>query len=175
MANNNSTTIANREATPPEVANADTLYGKKRVLVETIEIDAADNDGDTYAMLPVMLDYRIDDIKVLNDAITGGTDLDIGLYAVKDGTLGAVVDADIYADGISVATARNVATSVLGSGAGSRDKANSKNRVWADAGYADVSAGRDATENNELYLVVTANTVGTASGTLVVQVEVTVE
>lgn len=168
MANNNSTTITNLEAKPRVLASVDTLYGKVREFVETFEIDAADNDGDTYALFPIQSGWRIADLQIVNDAITLGSDYDIGLYAVTGGTLGAVVDVDIYADGLDLTSARGVWTSVLFTGTGAKDQGAVKNRVWQDAGLsADPFA--------EYYLVVTANTVGTATGTLSVRAQFVVE
>lgn len=176
MANNDSTIVTNLEATPSTVADASLLYGKTRVLVETFEVAAADNDADTYTLYPVSLDARIDDLQVFNDAITGGTDYDIGFYKITDNDLGAVIDADKLIDGQTMASARTVWTSVLGLGTSALDLGTeAAEKVWELCGYATIDAAREANPNNQVYIVITANTVGTAAGSLSVKTVLTVE
>jgi hypothetical protein len=176
MANNDSTIVTNLEATPSSVADASVLYGKQRALVETFEIAAADNNADTYTLFPVSLDARIDDLQIFNDAITGGTDYDIGFYKITDNDLGAAIDADKLMDGQSMASARNVWTSVLGLGTSAVDLGTEgAEKVWELCGYASIDAARDANQTNQVYVVITANTVGTAAGSLSVKAVLTVE
>jgi len=175
MANNDSTTVQNLEAVPSVVASSATLYGRKRTLVETVEIAAADNDGDTYTMFPVPLDARIDDLLVTHDAITGGTDYDAGFYQITDNNLGAAIDADILFDGQTLATARGVWTSLLFAGTNAMDQSAVKQLVWEICGYASIEAARLANQTNQVYLVFTANTVGTATGTLSARLDISVE
>lgn len=176
MANNDSTIVANLEATPNVMADASELGGKQRALVATYEVLAADSDGDTYTMFPVSLDARVDDLQVVNDAITGGTDYDVGFYSITDNDLGAVISTgDNLVDGQSMATARNVWTSLLFLGTNAMDQSAVAQKVWQICGYASLDAARDANQTNQVYLVVTANTVGTATGTLSVKLQVTVE
>ncbi len=175
MANNDSTIVTNLEATPDAKANAYELYGKQRALVETFEVAAADNDGDTYTFFPVPLDARIDDLQLVNDAITGGTDYDIGFYKITDKDLGAVIDADILIDGQSMASARSVWTSVLFLGTNAADQGDVKKQLWEILGYASITAAREANQTNQVYMVATANTVGSATGTLSAKLVITVE
>lgn len=175
MANNDSTIVTNLEATPSSVANAADLYGKQRVMVETFEVAAADNNGDTYTFFPVALDARIDDLQVVNDAISGGTDYDFGFYKITDNELGAAIDADILVDGQSMASARNVWTSVLFLGTAAMDQGAVKQRLWEILGYSSITAAREANQTNQVYMVCTANTVGSAAGTLSAKLTITVE
>ena len=175
MANNDSTIVTGLEATPSSVANAADLYGKQRTLVDTFEVAAADSDGDTYTFFPVALDARIDDLEIVNDAITGGTDYDFGFYKITDNDLGAVIDADILTDGQSMASARGTWTSVLFSGTGAMDQGAVKQRLWETLGYASLTAARDANQTNQVYFVMTANTVGSATGTVSAKLTITVE
>lgn len=176
MANNDSTIVTNLEATPVVFADASELYGKQRTLIETFEIAAADNDADTYTLYPVSLDARIDDLQIFNDAITGGTDYDIGFYKITDNNLGAAIDADKLMDGQTMASARSVFTSVLGLGTNAIDiGTESGEKVWELCGYASIDAAREANQTNQVYIVITANTVGTAAGSLVVKTVLTVE
>lgn len=175
MANTDSTTVTNLEATPSSVANSATLYGKQRAMVETFEIAAADDDGSTYTFFPVPLDARIDDLQVVNDAITGGTDYDIGFYKITDNNLGVAIDADILCDGQSMATARTSWTSVLYEGTSAEDQGDVTDRLWQMLGYASVAAARIANPTNQVYMVATANTVGTVAGTLSAKLIIAVE
>lgn len=175
MANNDSTIVTNLEATPSVVADAAELYGKQRTLVETFEIAAADNDGDTYTFFPVSLDARVDDLQIVNDAITVGTDYDFGFYKITDNNLGAVIDKDILADGIDCSSARAVWTSILFTGTAAMDQGAVGQKVWEICGYADIDAARAANQTNQVYLVATANTVGSAAGTLSAKLVITVE
>lgn len=175
MANNDSTIVTNLEATPSVVADASALYGKTRVLVETFEIAVADNDGDTYTFFPVSLDARVDDLQIVNDAITGGTDYDFGFYKITDNNLGVAIDADILMDGQTMASARASWTSVLFAGTSAMDQGAVGQKVWQICGYASIDAAREANPTNQVYMVCTANTVGTADGTLSAKLTITVE
>lgn len=175
MANNDSTIVTNLEATPSVMADASALYGKPRILVETFEVAAADNDGDTYTFFPVSLDARIDDLEIVNDAITGGTDYDFGFYKITDGDLGDAIDADILMDGQTMASARTTWTSVLFLGTAAEDQGDVGDKLWQMLGYASIDAAREANPTNQVYMVCTANTVGTAAGTLSAKLTITVE
>lgn len=175
MANNDSTTVTNLEATPAVLGDSSQLYGKMRVMEETFEIAAADNDGDTYTFFPVPLDARIVDVEIVNDAITGGTDYDFGFYKITDNDLGAAIDADIMADGVDVTSARWSWSSVLFSGTSAKDQGAVADKLWADLGYDDLAAARLAAGGNQVYFVCTANTVGTAAGTLSIKMTLAVE
>lgn len=175
MANNDSTTVTNLEATPAVVGNSHQLYGKTRVMVETFEVDAADNDGDTYTFFPVPLDAAIVDLEIVNDAITGGTDYDFGFYLITDNDLGAVKDADILMDGQSMASARASWTSVLFAGTGAKDQGAIDTKLWEDLGYGSITEAREAAGRNEVYMVMTANTVGSATGTVSAKLTISVE
>lgn len=176
MANNDSTIVTNLEATPSVMADASQLYGKQRTLVESFEVAAADSDGDTYTLFPVSLDARVDDLLIFNDAITGGTDYDIGFYKITDNDLGAAIDADKLMDGQTMASARSVFTSVLGLGTSAMDLGTEVGeKIWELCGYASIDAAREANPTNQVYVVITANTVGSATASLTVKLVLTVE
>lgn len=168
MANNNATNITNREATPMVKSPSRDMYGKVRTFVATIEVAAADVDDDTYTMLAIPAGARVQSVRLANDAITAGTDYDIGLYSITAGSLGAVKDADIYADGLDLSSARAVPTEVLFNGTGAKDMAEVLERVYEDAGDTDQLA-------SEYYVVLTANTVGSAAGSITLFVDCCVE
>lgn len=132
--------------------------GDKLVTMRAIvAVAAADDDGSKYRLfkgIPSNLIPR--DICIHNGVVTGGTDYDLGLYKTN---LGAAVEVDILADGISMGSARTMAT-------------------WNSAGLTSVSylnAGKTLaelsgqTDPDDAYdLVLTANTVGSGAETIVV-------
>lgn len=175
MANKDSSIVTNLEATPRVMASSNELYGRIRSLVDSIEVAAADNDGDTYTFYPVPLEARILDVLVTNDAITGGTDYDCGFYKITDGNLGAVIDKDILFDGVDISSGNATYASKLFSGTGAVDQANIGQRVWELCAYADLKAARAANPTGQVYLVVTANTVGSGAGTLAIRTDMVVD
>lgn len=139
--------------------------GREYVKSATVEVAAADDDTSTYRFFRVKSSDRIKSLKLYCDAITGGTDYDCGLYTV-DG--GAVVDADLYADGFSAATASPAVPPTADAGDGielrfgdatTANPGDVNNAVWEDLGLTE-------DPHLEYDVVFTANTVGTAAGTL---------
>ena len=133
---------------------------------ESVAIAAADDDTSTFRVCRVHSSWILKSIKAFCTAVTGGTDYDVGLYDI-DG--GAVVDADLYADGVSFATAAPAVppTAAANDGIELRfgDAATAipgdvNSRVWEDIG------GLTADPNKFYDLVLTANTVGTGAGTV---------
>jgi hypothetical protein len=123
-------------------------------IMGTVSVLAADDDGSVYRVFADVPSSLVPlQIEIHNTAVTGGTDYDVGLYKVKGG---AEVDKDILADGISMATARTIATSnnagmttiVLG--------------TVADLATLSAQAEPDASYD----IALTGNTVGTADGTI---------
>lgn len=173
MANIDSTTVANLEATPNSVADAALLYGKKRVALETIDVLAAHNDNDTYALFPLPLDCRVSHIYVGSAGITGGTDYNVGAYTIVDNDIGVAIDDNLFADAISLAAA-GLLDATLDTGSGI-NATNYKQKLWQQLGYASIEAAREANPTNQVYVVATGVTVGTADGTAFVQIEYVVE
>ena len=153
--------------------NADIVAGKKAVAafvqgaelfvaMTTFETAAADDDGSVYRLFksvnPHYIPVKID---VTNDAITSGTDWDLGLYLPsKDGVDGAVINKDIFADGMDLSSA-HLRTAAL-DGLVTVDAASSLKRIYEHAG--DTLATRELGYD----IALTANTVGSAIGTITV-------
>lgn len=123
-------------------------------IVGTATVAAADDDGSVYRVLPDVPSSLVPlKITVHNTAMTSSTDWDVGLYKTKGGT---VVEVDILADGIDLSSARTIATEnnagmtsiVLGTIA---DLATLSGQTAPDAAYD---------------ICLTANTVGSAAGTI---------
>lgn len=139
-----------------------TLNGNPtKKIVASVEVLAADDDGSKYILGVVEGNNRPIDIVVFNDAITGGTDYDIGLYLIdSDRSVGAVVDVNLFADGLDLSSAGDKTFALT-----APDIANIGSTVEELLAAASVTAN---VGKGQYYLVLTANTVGTAAGTITV-------
>jgi len=126
--------------------------------VITVTIASGDSDNSVYRLIKDLpSSAQIIDIKVGNTAITSGTDYDIGFHGVNYGT---VVDKDILADGLNLSSAHAGGAELSGIG-----------KVTADIRYKRVFELLGCTLANRQAnydLTLTANTVGSADGTVVV-------
>ena len=135
---------------------------EQRVAVATFEVAAADDDGSIYRIFRVNSKMIPVSITVTNDAITGGTDYDIGIYNALNGPLsGAVKDADALADGLDLSSARAEGSGISGLSAVAVDAA--QNQLFLLAGDSEND------QPGEYDIAITANTVGTAAGTVTVK------
>lgn len=152
-------------AVEDKYTNADLVAGKKAAafqtgsgaktvtMIATIAVAAADDDGSVYrAFANVPSAWVPVNIAVHNDAITGGTDYDLGLY--KAGVGGAAVDADVLADGLDLSSAAALSG-------------------WNNAGLTTVAVenlgdlatlGGESEPEASYDIALTANTVGSAAG-----------
>lgn len=127
-------------------------------VTETVEIAAGDDDGSVYRFFTsVPSTYIPYQVSVHNDAITGGTDYDLGLYETNSG---AVVDKDILMDGQSMASAR-ASTAGWNVGIASVDVADLGKTLGELSAQTDPDGSYD--------VALTANTVGTAGGTITIK------
>lgn len=113
---------------------------------------AAHSDGDIYRLFRVPSNGIPIHVGVSNSAITDGTDYDLGLYQVG----GAVADKDVLIDGFSMATASTGRVVV-----GAFLIANAGKQFWE-------LAGASADPGGFYDVCLTANTVGSADGTVFV-------
>lgn len=152
--------------------NADLVAGKKAaaalvhgapliVAIATFETAAANDDGSVFRLFKVNPHYIPVKIDISNDAITGGTDWDLGLYeALVDGQGGTVIDKDIFADGIDLSSA-HLRSAAL-DGLVTVDAANSNKAIYQHAGHS-------LSELKPSYdIALTANTIGSGVGTVTV-------
>lgn len=149
--------------------NADVAAGKKglaafvhgekeTVMVATFEVAAADDNGSVYRLFKNVPPSLIPiDIKIFNDAITGCTDVELGLYEPLEAG-GAVIDQDILMDTLDISGGKTHASP--GDGLGAVDIANVQKRLFELAGHTL------ATRKNGYDIALTANTVGSAAGTI---------
>ena len=161
IVNTKSTLVQNFEAKPNQFNPAALLYGRRRGIVGTVAVAAADDNGSAYLLCPVRSSWVIPSIRLYNDAITGGTAYDVGLY---DTDL-AAVDDDAYASALNLSSASTTGAEVAFE---ARDIAVIGRKVWQDAGAA-------ADPGVWYYLALTADTVGTAAGDVAFDVTVLVD
>ena len=157
-ANTKCTLVTNLDATP-RVKNPQYLMGGVlREQVGTVEIAAADDDTSVYRLGRVHSSWRISEITLFNDAITSGSVFDLGLYrTAEDG--GAVVDANAYADNITLVSASLTGVSLMFEGSSAVGVEDIEQRVWENAG---------ATSDPGYWYDVcfTGDTVGSGAGTV---------
>jgi len=130
--------------------NAKTSKGIIRTSIDTLEINATDDDTSTYRIARLPSNAVLTDITIKNDAITGGTDFFLGFYDIDEGV---AIDANALLGTTSLASAGSI------DGLGSIDIANIGKEVWELAGLTE-------DPHKLVDIVLTGNTVGTASGTV---------
>lgn len=150
-----STIVGNLDATPVVHNHVTLMGGRVRVQRATVEVAAADDDASVYRMFRVQSNWAIVSIVKFNDAITGGTAYDFGIYnTAANGN--AVVDDDVYAKDLDLSSADTSGTEIAFE---QRDIANIEKYIWEDAGLS-------ADPVTEYDLGFKADTVGTAAGTI---------
>lgn len=132
-------------------------------LTQNVAVAAADSDGSKYVMGLIHGNDRPFNIRVFNDAITSGTDYDIGVYVWNgdSGSLGDAVDADLFADGLDLSSAADDTFALTAPDINLLGTSTVKELLEA----ASIT---DNLEKTQYALVVTANTVGSAAGDITV-------
>lgn len=133
-----------------------------KIIDANFEVAAADSDTSTFRLFPLMSAYAIPlDIFVACDAITAGTDYDVGLYV--SGVGGAVVAGKVncFANALDLSSAiASLHPGTALDGMKDVDLANRELRLFEHAGHNLV------TKLDTYDIVLTANTIGTAAGTI---------
>lgn len=142
VVNGLSTQLTNTYALPPVLSSPHIAAGIDTSLVDVCAVAATDSAGSIYRYFRIPSNARIEDIQVMNDALTSGSSYKIGVYKVGDpgSSGGAVVLANsdlIFGSAISFVTARSIWTSVyfpsiLNAGGAA---ANTKLRIWELLGF----------------------------------------
>ena len=140
------------------VSKAQTNGAKFQTIIETVEIASGDDNSSKYRVARLQANAVIKEIKILCDAITGGTDYDLGIYEVPETNDGAVIDKDCFMDGQTLASASKTIN-----GFNAVDIANYGKQVWELAGLTEATS-------KSVDIVLTGNTVGSADGTVTVQI-----
>lgn len=162
MASTKSNEVTNADATPPVKTHVSTSHGRLHEKVATVEIAASDNNDHEYRMVRLHSSWRLSEINRFNDAITSGTDYNVGLFDIAENG-GAVVNENLFADAVSLSSASLTGVNDLfeaGSGVGVEDI---EQRIWEMLGLSS--------DPGKWYdLVYKGVTVGSGSGTLSVRV-----
>ena len=124
------------------------------------EVAAADDDGSIYRIArSVNPNLIVKSITIYNDAITAGTDYDVGLYRpLHDGIAGEVKDADAFAATLDMSSAASKAPPKDGTSAIAIENIQQKIYELAGDTVQNKEAGYD--------IAITANTVGSLAGTI---------
>ena len=137
-------------------ASALFAYGQDTVTgIATVAVASGDDDGSIYRIFSGVPSSLVPiSITIHNTAITAGTDYDLGLYIADSG---AVIDKDILADGLDLSSAAAIAT-WNNTGMTTISIANGGQTLGTLSAQTDVDSSYD--------IALTANTVGSASGTI---------
>lgn len=155
VANTKSTIITNGDATPPVPSLSAINRGRLMEQVGYVEVAAADDDNSVYRFCRIPANARISQVLIKNDAITGGTDYNLGVYATaEDG--GAAVDDNALADALDLSSARAVYTDLTAIAEEDGEK-----KLYELAGVS-------ADPGTDYDVCLTGITVGTAAGTIAV-------
>lgn len=129
--------------------------GSTKLLSQLVSVASADDDGSVYGLFLVNSNDAPVSCNICTTAITSGTDYDLGLYAYNmDGTIGTVADKDILLDGQTMATA-----SLVLNGLGSVTADLRGKKFWQLLGLS-------ADPQKTYVVALTANTVGSAAGSI---------
>lgn len=155
VANTKSVEVTNAEKTPIKFTDALVAGGRLRERVAWTTVAVADDDLSVYRLHRVHSSWRLSSLELLNDAITGGIDYDLGLYDIaEDG--GAAVNVNLFADAVTMAAARVAPLDVLFEALNITDI---EAPIWQMLGLAS--------DPGKFYEVAwTAVTVGTAAGNI---------
>lgn len=154
-----STAVTNGDATPTDQTGAYLARGRLREDVGIVE-GAGGDAASTYRFVRLPSSARVSEVWFACDDLGVGVTLDIGLYrTAADG--GAVVDADLFASAIDVATAAVAWTQIINeSGVVNID--DSEKRLWEMLGLT--------ADPQIMYDVVGTSGVAAATGTMALRV-----
>lgn len=134
-ANTLTNNVTNLDATPPVALDKRLFNGILKEQVGTVEVAVADDNGSVYRLGRVHSSWRISELTLFNDAIASGTVFDVGLYrTAADG--GAVVDANAFADNISLTSASLTGVALMYEGGSAVGVEDIEQRVWEMAGQS---------------------------------------
>ena len=127
-----------------------------------VTIAVADDDGSKYRLFKsVNADMIPTSITITNSAVTAGVDYDLGLYLTNSGV---VVNKEVLAAAIDVSSAVIEGAGVTGLNAVAL--VDTQKKLFELAGQ---TVGPGGTKDPSFDIVLTANTVGSAAGTIVVK------
>lgn len=140
--------------------NADTAArfsgGRVRAIPFSFEVAAADSDGSVYRIGQISPLCIMKSIKLLSDAIAAANDYDIGVYKPL-AIGGAVIKKDCFLDGADINAGKATFTEMF---VPAIDAVGKSAFIVAGLSAADIG------KYGVFDLAITANTVGTAAGTI---------
>lgn len=134
---------------------------EKKTVRQIVAIAVDDSDGSVYRLCKLPANAVIVDVRYYNDAITGGTDYDLGLY---EGDGGAVADKDCLDDGFTFAVAQPV-SSFPNQGMRAVTLANREKQLY------ELAADDDVSYPGFYDVALTANTAGSGAGNILVEID----
>jgi hypothetical protein len=137
---------------------ANVMPGRLMGFAETFEVAAADDDGSIYKLAKLGANLIPFQLKLNCDAIAGAVSYDLGLYTEE----GDAKDQDCFVAALDIHAGAAIGTEVECLAAIGVENIGSK-KVYEYAGDTE------ATKQEAYVLAITANTVGTAAGTISVR------
>lgn len=158
VANTKSTIVTNRDSTPPLENKLWYQGARKYEDVATVEVAAADDDNSVYRLFRVRSSWRISSLELANDAITGGTAYDLGVYDTAANG-GAVVASQqqLFASAVDLSSAHAFTDNTYEATATNIDKV--EKQLWELMGLS-----ADPLKDYDICL--TGTTVGSGAGTI---------
>lgn len=168
VANTKSNIVTNADAGTASLTSAVIQHGRVREQAATVEVAAADDAASVYRLFRVHSSWRLSQMFIGNDAITGMSTADVGIYDIASVNSGAAIDDDLYATDVDMSNARALADVLYEATA--TDLVNVEKRIW-EVLYAKSLITTNADPNKWYDICVTANTnepsgAGTISGLL---------
>lgn len=151
---NTKATVVTNADTVAHIPNNPHLMGADlQAAVGTVTIAASDSNTSTYRLSRVKSGYRVHSIRIQNDAITGGTSFQLGLYDTAANG-GAVVSANLFATALDLSAGNVAGTDVAFQ---NNSVGNVEKRIWELLALS-------ADPFKDYDLVLTAVTIGTSGG-----------
>lgn len=155
VANTKSTAITAFDSGSGDVMTTSRLDGGVlRESVGVVEVLAADDNNSVYRFVRVPSSVRVTEILIWSDAITSGTDYNVGVWDTADNG-GVVVDDNLFADALDLSSAK-AGVSILHA---TLDVANGEKTLWQALGLT-----ADPKKDYDICLIGIA--VGSAAGTI---------
>lgn len=166
-ANTKGTAITNADATPPVPTNRAIAGAPILISKAVVEVAAADDDNSVYRIARVPSNAVIHSIRILNDAITGGTAYNCGVWETADNG-GAVVDADLFASAVDINAGNTAWLELRYEAATTAIIDYAEKQLWY---ILDVGAATLSEDPNKQYdICLQGTTVGTGAGTILCEV-----
>lgn len=160
VANTKASAISLADESQPRVYSQSWVErGQPIVSVGTVEIAAADDNNSVYRFVRIPSGARVHKIEIMCDAITGGTDFNLGVYRTATNG-GAVVDDNLFADALDLSAQVTVPVEITFDQV---DIINIEKRVWELLALT-------ADPHTEYDICLTGITVGTGAGTVSLRV-----